>query len=99
MVVGSEKQESLKKIVDDYQHCLEEYNQYQKDKYQCISYEEMHFDYSTSNKCDLCLHHSESDRDFVIHLGRYYHPECANLWLHSIDKTIPVYTTKEESMY
>lgn len=99
IVVGNGNQDSYKKIIDDYRTCLEEYNQYQNDKDLCLTYEEMHFDYSTSNKCDLCLHHAESDREFVIHLGRYYHPECANLWIHSIDKVIPVYTTKEESMY
>lgn len=98
MVIGKEMNGCLKKIQDIYNSCLKEFNQYQQESSR-LMYEQMVFDYSTAMKCDFCLHHCESDRDFVVHLGRSYHPECANMWIHSIDKTIPVFTSKEESMY
>ena len=99
LAIGKERKGVLNEIKAQYQQCLDAYNQYQKDKTRWLSYEEMHFDYSTANKCELCLHHCEQDREFVTHLGRLYHPECANMWIHSIQKELPVYTKLEESMY
>ena len=32
-------------------------------------------------------------------LGRSYHPECANLWFSRIDKMIPVFVSKEDSLF
>ena len=95
MVIG-QTEDCFRDVVKEYRECVEKYNLFQKEEK--IVYEEMRFDYSTANKCDLCLHHCDRDRDFVMHLGRQYHPECVNIWMHMGNREIPVYIAKEESM-
>ena len=90
---------SLQSIKQVYQDCIREYNRFATTLSEYKEYEEMKFDYSTANKCDLCLHHAEGDREFVMHLGKNYHPECANLWLIMGKKDLPVFTSIENSMY
>lgn len=97
MVIGQAEEDGFTELVKEYKECVEMVNQYQKENRRIV-YQEMKFDYSTANKCDLCLHHCESDREFVMHLGRRYHPECVNIWMHMGKKDIPVYTTKEGSL-
>ena len=61
--------------------------------------ERLEFDYKEKNVCQLCLHASKSDRKLGSLLGRSYHPECANLWFSRIDKMIPVFVSKEDSLF
>ena len=95
LVCNTQPSVSLQSIKQKYSECIHQMSLFSA----LPAYEEMKFDYSTANKCDLCLHHAEGDREFVTHLGRNYHPECANLWLNMGKKDLPVFTLMENSMY
>ena len=75
------------------------FNDAQKDDKTRIEYQRQVFDYRDKCTCQLCLHASRSDRSMGNLLGRKYHPECANLWITRIEKVVPVFVAKEDSLY
>ena len=75
------------------------YNEAQKEDTTRIEYKRLDFDYHDKCTCQLCLHASRSDRSMGSLLGRKYHPECANLWITRIENVVPVFVTKEDSLY
>ena len=90
---------SVTKCESTYKEMLDEFNKAQKSDQEQIHYECLEFDYKEKNVCQLCLHASKSDRKMGSLLGRSYHPECANLWFSRIDKMIPVFVSKEDSLF
>ena len=98
-IAGSEMDDCYDTLENKYKKIVDKYNHAQKDPSNCVLYERMTFDWRDQCRCELCLHASTSDRQMASLLGRRYHPECANLWMSCIEKIIPVFVEKENSMY
>lgn len=97
-IVGNEIEGCFDSTEKMYTDMLNEFNEAQ-DEDKRIVYKRLVFDLKKRERCELCLHASDEDRPLASHIGRKYHPECANLWISRIDKSIPVYVSKEDSFY
>ena len=98
-IISNEVEDCFDECESTYKEMLDEFNKTQKSDQEQIHYERLEFDYKEKNVCQLCLHASKSDRKMGSLLGRSYHPECANLWFSRIDKMIPVFVSKEDSLF
>ncbi|OAO11928.1 hypothetical protein AV274_6433 [Blastocystis sp. ATCC 50177/Nand II] len=98
VIVGNEIEGCFDSTEKMYTDMLNEFNEAQ-DEDKRIVYKRLVFDLKKRERCELCLHASDEDRPLASHIGRKYHPECANLWISRIDKSIPVYVSKEDSFY
>ena len=98
-IAGSEMDGCYETMERKYLKIVDKYNSSQKDSSSRVMYERMVFDWRDQCRCELCLHASTSDRPMASLLGRRYHPECANLWMSCIEKVIPVFVKKENSLY
>lgn len=98
VIVGNEVEGCFASIETMYTDMLREYNAAQKDG-DAVQYQPLVFDIDPKERCELCFHASADDRPLGIHVGKKYHPECANMWITCVDKTIPVFISKEDSFY
>ena len=96
MIVGSRMEGCFETIERTFKEMVKRVNQYQEEK---IVYEPMEFEECGKNCCQLCLHESSSDRKLGNHLGKPYHPECANLWISRVNEMIPSLVPLEDSLY
>ena len=96
MIVGSRMEGCFDSIERTFKKMVQRVNPYQEEK---IAYEPMEFEECGKDFCQLCLHKSSSDRKLGSYFGKPYHPECANLWLSRVNKTIPSLVPLEESLH
>ena len=96
MIVGSRMEGCFESLERSFKQMVKRVNQYQDEE---IVYEPLEFEECGQNCCQLCLHHSSSDRKLGSHLGKPYHPECANLWLSRVNEKIPSLVPLEDSLY
>ena len=98
VIVGNEIEDCFSSIEKMYTDMLDEFNEAQ-DEDKRILYKRLVFDMKKRERCELCFHASDEDRPLATHIGKKYHPECANLWISQVDKSIPIFVSKEDSFY